>query len=526
MPRSLTAPAGATAGLLFSTLPAPLTAQSSELPSAASPVVITVGLIYFAVVIGIAVWAARGTHDVDDFFLAGKGIGLIALTFAAIASTFSGFTFIGGPGLLFDRGMGAVFFVLPATVTNAFTVWVVAKRLRLLAEIRPVFTIPDVIGLRFSSRAAQGWAGAAVLAGIIGYMGTNVLALGIVLDALFDVGLTPGIWIGTGVVLAYSASGGIKAGIYTDVFQGTIMAVASVLVFIFALQGGGGLAEMSRTILAGDPDFISPWGTYYTPIAALSLYLLFTIGVVGQPHVMHKFFMIRDPRHLKWYPMLATIAMLLIILLMIGVGLAWKVLVLQGAAVAPANPDHVAPLFLLERTPELLAALVFSGIAAAMMSTVDAFLNVGSAALTHDLPTAFGHRLGNELRWGRVGTVLLAVAAALVAQLSGSLVALLGIAGYGLLAAALMPALAIGLNWGRATRAGAVASIVVGLFGSLAVGMATRGGPDALLTIPAAIGYAAIILVVSIGVFVLVSLLTRGGTLDELDDDVRLALEM
>ena len=67
----------------------------------------------------------------------------------------------------------------------------------------------------------------AVLAGIVGYMATNVLALGLVLDALFGVGLGWGIWIGTTVVFLYSATGGILAGIYTDVFQGTIMAVAS-----------------------------------------------------------------------------------------------------------------------------------------------------------------------------------------------------------------------------------------------------------------------------------------------------------
>ena len=109
-----------------------LAAQTGELPSAASPLVVGVGVAYFAVVVAIAVWASRRTRTREDFYLAGKGIGLIALTLAAMASTFSGFTFIGGPGLLFATGLGAMFFVLPASVTNAFTVWVVAKRLRLL----------------------------------------------------------------------------------------------------------------------------------------------------------------------------------------------------------------------------------------------------------------------------------------------------------------------------------------------------------------------------------------------------------
>ena len=58
----------------------------------------------------------------------------------------------------------------------------------------------------------------------------------------------PGIWIGTAALLAYSVGGGIFAGIYTDVFQGLLMAVASTVVFVFALESGNGLAAITRAI--------------------------------------------------------------------------------------------------------------------------------------------------------------------------------------------------------------------------------------------------------------------------------------
>jgi Na+/proline symporter len=87
----------------------------------------------------------------------------------------------------------------------------------------------------------------------MGYMATNLLALGLVLDAIFGIGLTPGIWIGTGIVLAYSATGGILAGIYTDMLQGALMAIASALVFGFVLHAGGGMSGLSRTVLSADP---------------------------------------------------------------------------------------------------------------------------------------------------------------------------------------------------------------------------------------------------------------------------------
>jgi Na+/proline symporter len=69
-------------------------------------------------------------------------------------------------------------------------------------------------------------------------MATNILALGLVIDAIFGVGVSAGIWIGMLITLAYSVAGGMLAGIYTDVFQGLLMACASLLVFIFAMDAG------------------------------------------------------------------------------------------------------------------------------------------------------------------------------------------------------------------------------------------------------------------------------------------------
>jgi Na+/proline symporter len=241
----------------------------TALPNVAQPAVITVGLIYFAVIVAISVWAARRTRTASDFFVAGKGIGLVALTVASVSVSVSGFAFIGGPGFVYTAGLGAMYIVLPAAVTNVMGAWVLAKRLRLLGEARGLITIPDAIGARYDSRAAQGVSAVAILVGIVGYMATNALAMGVVINSIFNVGLGWGIWIGMGVTLAYSASGGILAGIYNDVFQGTLMGAASLLVFLFVLKFAGGLGAISQTILQHDPGFLAPWGKL-TPLAAIS----------------------------------------------------------------------------------------------------------------------------------------------------------------------------------------------------------------------------------------------------------------
>jgi Na+/proline symporter len=477
---------------------------------AVSPVVIGVGVAYFAICALIGLWAARRTRTAEDFFLAGRNVGLLPFAIAAMATTLSGFSFIGGPGLIYSIGLTAVFIILPAALTNTYGAIVLGARMRRLAATHGFLTVPDAIGWRYGSPAAQGLSAVAILAGVVGYIGTNVLALGLVVRALFGVELELALWLGAAVLLAYSAGGGILAGIWVDVFQGLLMAVASTIVFVYALDSGSGLTAITRAIEAVDPAFMGPWGSRGAMVA-LSFFFVFAVGSLGQPHIAHKYYMIRDVKRLRWYPVLMTIAMILAQLLFVGVGIAVKSLVVTGELAALATPDEATPTFLLRYVPTFVSALVFSGVAAAIMSTVNSFLNIGAAALTHDIPKALGKRVnsGTQLRDGRLWTIVLAVIGTVIAQVSGTLVAFLGIFGYGLFACTLVPALAIGLTWKGGTRQAAIASIATGLTLTLALETAAY---VKLVSLPTGVTVSGLTLVTSILVYVGVSRWTEDGS--------------
>ena len=491
-------------------------------PAPTHPAIIAIAVLYFVIVGAIAVWATRRTRNASDFFVAGQGIGIVALAIAAMAATLSGFAFIGGPGLVYQAGTGAVFLVLSASITSTMGAWVLAKRMRLLGEARGLITVPDAIGARYRSRVAQGLAATAILVAVVGYMATNFLALGLVLNAMFHTGLALGIWFAMLVTLSYTVTGGILAGIYTDLFEGLVKTTASVSVFYFVLKAGGGMEGISRSIMAVDDAFLGPWGKM-SAMQALSLFFVFGLGSLGQPHIAHKFYMLKEPRRLKWYPLLMSIAMTLTLLLYVGVGLAMRALVTKGSIPPLGRPDDATPSFVLGFTPSLVAGVVFAGVIAAGMSTVNSFMNIGAAAITHDLPRAFGWRVQNELRWGRIWTLALALAAVIVAQLSSTLVAFLGIFGYGLFASTLVPALAIGLNWPGATRAGAIASIATGLVLTLALETLAYFKVFAL---PTGVTVSGLALLLSLLVFFAVSWLTRARAASEIDDDILLVLSV
>ncbi|MCG8462119.1 MAG: hypothetical protein MI919_38030 [Holophagales bacterium] len=442
------------------------------------PVILATAAVYLAVVAGIGVWALVRTRSAKDFFIAGQGIGLLVTAMATMSAAFSGFVFLGGPGLTYRIGLASLFICLPVSFTAAMLGFTVAKRLRLLSEVREVYTVPDAILCRYRSRLASGLAAVAVVIGTVGYLGAQLLALGVLLESIFGTRASLGEWslpvamaAGLLVVLAYATAGGMVAGAYTDLFQGLLMTLAALGVFAYAVQAGGGPSAMARAIGGSEafgPAFLDPLGS--VPVfTAVGFFFVFAVGTLGQPHMLHKFYMLDDPRKLKWIPALVGTSQAACVLIWLGIGVAVPALVAQGRLDPLARADDAAPTFLLSYTPDLLAGAVFAGILAAIMSTADSFVNIGSAALVRDLPRAFGRRLEGELFWGRLAVVGIAVAAAVFAWLYQDLIALLGTFAFGTFGAALAPAVAVGLNWRRVTAGAACASIAIGMGLNLAL---------------------------------------------------------
>lgn len=442
------------------------------MPVFEKPLIVITAVLFFAAILVVGWWKSRIARGAGDFFVAGRRAGLLAMGLSTTAAAFSGFVFLGGPGLTYQIGLAAVFIVISVSFTAGLMGWTVAIPLRRLAATHGVMTIPEAVEIRFGSRAAGGMAAVAVLGGVIGYLGLQIQALGLLIESTLGIGnwfgeAGPAVAMGLGLVLllAHAVRGGMAGGLYVEMFQGLVMVAAAGAVFLRALQVGGGLSRMADSIAgspAFGPAFLDPMGK--VPAAtALGFFFVFSVGVLGQPHVLHKFFMLRDPHRLRFMPLVVGVSQSLCLLIWLGIGLAVPALVARGALAPLARPDDAAPLFLLSHVPEWLAGLALAGILAAVMSTADALLSVGAAAVVRDLPRSFGFVPADSLGPARLATLGLGIAAGLFAWFYGSLIAWLGTFSFGLFGAALAPVLGVGLNWSRVTAQAACFSIGGGL---------------------------------------------------------------
>ncbi|MEE8368791.1 MAG: sodium/proline symporter, partial [Thermoanaerobaculia bacterium] len=83
------------------------------MPDLGNPVVVWTAVAYLTAVLLIGLWAGRRTRDTRDFFIAGQRLGLFVTGLATMSAAFSGFIFVGGPGLTYKLGVVSFFLSVP-----------------------------------------------------------------------------------------------------------------------------------------------------------------------------------------------------------------------------------------------------------------------------------------------------------------------------------------------------------------------------------------------------------------------------
>ena len=435
-------------------------------------------VVYMGAMLAIGVLGQRRVRHADDFATARGAYGPLFLAFAFAATTASGATFLGGPGLAYAYGLPTVWsnFLYPMGVYLGVLI-----SMRLIATSGNRFgnrTIPEYLGDRFQSNGIRLLVSLFSLVLFFYLVGQLVSGL-----VMFEIMLgMPPLWaliVTSSVLLVYVVLGGAHADILTDGAQGVMMLVLAVVVivlFVFGVGVDGGLAGLIDSLKRQDehlvgalnpstPLYHSPWSIICIVFAHLPLGLL--------PHLGNKLWALKGVGQQRTFVKLAfafgiTLGML---------GLAGLLArgVLGGALLEEgANPNQALPMLFIELFPTWLAALIGVGILAAIMSTADGLVVSSSQIIANDIyrrslasvfaPNASeAERDRQELLISRVATVaVLVICTALAWLFMERNIALTVWIGIGGMMAAFAGPLVVGALWKGVTRAGAYAGLSAG----------------------------------------------------------------
>jgi SSS family solute:Na+ symporter len=448
-------------------------------------------LVYFAIVLVIGALAYRETTSTaEDYFLGNRAAKSVVLFMALFGTNITPFVLMGIPGLAYHHGiavfgLNAAIIVLGIPLTFwviGYPAWAIAKRLRVITPV-------ELYARRFDSRWF-GWLLFAVFfAYTVPYMVTGVAGVGIAFDVLsegaigFEVAAA-GILV---ITLVYTSLGGMKATMWTNVFQGAVFLAFSLLAFVLISDELGGLTELMTRVQDSKPQLLErPTQGPFAPGAWASWALAISLTVIAFPHMLVRVFAAADADALKnacrYYP--AAMVLLWIPAVLFGIWGAVEHPGLEGRA-----SDAVFPRLVLEHLGPMLQGVALAGILAAVMSTLDAQMLTLSSMLTRDvLPPSVAER--HPVRLARMFLIVLAgMTFWIVIRQPASIFTLASASFSGYVT--VVPTLLLGLHWRRFTVWGATASL---LLGNLVLLLSFAGVIPLLELLPVAWGLGAAII--------------------------------
>ncbi len=457
--------------------------------------------IYFAVLIWIGVRVARdgrGEGESESFLAADRNMNLVQSTSTTAATDLGGGFSIAMGGLGFTLGISGSWLIAISGLSVVMVSFLMVPRVKRWADKVSGLTTGDLFEARFDRRTGLL---AAIVIGLawFTFVGGQIIAGGKLLQVTLDLNLTFAVVLSGAVILAYTAMGGLKAVIYTDVFQMFVLMIGIIFIAVpigmYKVGGWGGMVE------------------HFTASPATAAMVRF--DAVGWKQALGWFFAIFP----VWFISIAAMQRIVAArdektarraFLLTGVPIEWPLFAIGSTLIGMlarmllpdlADAELATPSVIMHLLPAGLAGVVIAAYIAAVMSSADSALIGPVAIFTNDVyrkqinPDASEERL---VIVARTATLVLGVLAIAMAYLVPNVLDLILYAYTFGAAGIFFPMLGL-LFWRGTTAKGAFWSMVGG--GTSAVVWSLAGEP---------MGFAASYMgwVVGLPLLVIVSLLT------------------
>ena len=331
--------------------------------------------------IGLAsMWVKEDTTD--DYLVAGRGMHPALAALSAVSTWNSGYMFIGFIGFTFTMGYSIIWIGFGSMI-GQIVAWIwLYKFIQQSANERGVRSLSSLVSDVTGSPEAKLAAVFSVLFLSV-YAAAQLTSGGKALYVMLGWSEVVGILIGFILVVAYCYAGGIRASIWTDAAQSSVMLIGSSLLCYVAMQEVGGFSGLHDGLATQDANLTSivPADLNFGVSLWVFAFFLGGLSVAGQPQVVTRVMTLGTDEDRKtamiWFFAWQTP----FLLLMVIIGLASRV-VFSGA---DFDPELGLPMLAMETLGPFWVGLILASIFAATMSTADSQVLACTAAFTDDI---------------------------------------------------------------------------------------------------------------------------------------------
>ena len=369
-------------------------------------------IIFLAVMIGVGLYTRKQASSVDGFVLGGRSVGPWLTAFAFGTSYFSAVVFVGYAGQFgWKYGLSSAWIGIGNAVIGSLLAWIIlGKRTKLMTQHIESRTMPDFFGTRFQSQGLRVAASIIAFVFLIPYTAGVYSGISRLFEMGFEIPYEYCVVIMSILTAVYVILGGYKATAMNDFIQGIIMLFGIVAVIWAVLANNGGLTtavERLAEIPADDTGETGVFASWFgpDPWGLLGVVILTSLGTMGLPQMVGKFYSISDEGAIKRGTIISTIFAFIVAggcYFLGGFGRLYDPVIGANGKIAF---DSIVPAMLIT-LPDVLIALVVLLVLSASMSTLASLVLTSSSTMTLDLIYRDKKSLPGEVEEGTIDDVV------------------------------------------------------------------------------------------------------------------------
>lgn len=439
-----------------------------------------IAIFFFVAIVGATLvvtwWASKKTSSASDFYTAGGGLTGWQNGLAIAGDYLSAASFLGIAGSIALFGFDGFFFSIGYLVAYLVVLYIVAEPLRNLGK----FTLADMITARFNKAKVRGAAAISTITIVLFYMIAQLVGAGALIQLLLGIDYKFAVILVGIMMTIYVLFGGMTATSWVQIIKAVLLMLGTVIISFLVLAKFNfnilTMFEDMQTATTHGEAYLNPGLKYTNGIDTISMLIALVLGTAGLPHILMRFFTVKDAQTARSSVIWATWIVGLFYVLTIFLGFGAAAFVGYDAIIA-ANPagNMAAPLLAEVLGGEILFSFVSAVAFATILAVVAGLVLSGASALSHDI---YGQiiKKGNvsekeQVLAARIGSISIAVVSILLALGAQTLnVAFLVSFAFCIAASANLPVIIYTIYWKRFNTTGAVASIIVGVVSCIILG--------------------------------------------------------
>ncbi|MBQ7661763.1 MAG: sodium:solute symporter [Prevotella sp.] len=366
-------------------------------------------VVFLIIMVGVGLYSRKQASSVDGFVLGGRSVGPWLTAFAFGTSYFSAVVFVGYAGQFgWKYGLSSTWIGVGNAVIGSLLAWLLlGRRTKLMTQHIESRTMPDFFGTRFDSQGLRVVASVIAFVFLIPYTAGVYKGISTLFEMGFNIPYEYCVVIMAMLTAVYVIIGGYKATAMNDFIQGIIMLFGIVAVIVAVLNAQGGLvaAVEKLSVLPSDADatvnggFASWFGP--DPWGLLGVVVLTSLGTMGLPQMVGKFYSITDESAIKRGTIISTAFAFVVAggcYFLGGFGRLYDPVIAENGKIAF---DSIVPAMLVQLSPALIALVVLL-VLSASMSTLASLVLTSSSTMTLDLIYRDKKSLPDEVQDGEI----------------------------------------------------------------------------------------------------------------------------